>query len=904
MRVSGIGPSPCRIVVCGEGPGWQEDRDGKPFVGKTGDELNRFLADLGLSRREVFLTNLFREFKGKDYVYTSEDLARDEPELLAELKRAKPQIIIPLGRYATRWFMGDVDMDDVWGIPWYLPEETVLPDVGKLAFLSKDTTVLPIHHPAAGFHNSEMAAYTVAGFKRLGEFLRGESQARKLYDDPYPEPVYEEITTVERLGEVLRGVRQTESQGGADRSVIRLGSDSEGYARKPWSLQFSFVPGVAYLLRASSHDVVRAFADWLRRNRKRVRIIFHSSLHDLPVFRSLGIDLIDLGVEIDDTMVMAYLLQIEPQGLKPLSTRHCNMRMQSYDEVLGDASQRLAADYLTWLYDMEQEDYERRCEEEFIRLTTTPYVDSRGKTQPGRRLKVHPKLPKSDLFKSVSRCLQSKDARKLWLKQVEDIQVAGYNRLGSMPEATLDYVPVATAVHYGARDADATVRVEPELGRRIDALGLREVYRLELGTYPLIDRMQRIGIKPDLAHFAALSTRLVGEIEDIRGRLVDATGDPDFNANSGDQVAAFLFDSLGLDGGKKTREGRFSTNDKILEGLEREYGLEVITDIRAYREVFKLKNTFVDRLPDFVHRYPFDGRIHSTFRTTRVVTGRLAASDPNLLAMPKHGKFAKDFRRGWVPEPGHVLGSWDLSQIELRVLATLSQDPVMLAIFRGEMRNPDGSKIDLHAALAERIFGVKPKDQDGSKHRLPAKAVNFGLPMGMTNMGLAVELRKNGVMVDEDDAQRWIDETMRLYKGVPAYQKGMIEEARRNGYIRCLSGRIRYIGGIRSRDERVRSEAERFAFSTPIQEGAQWVMKQNEASIWEDILVPYWRQGRWIEPLIQIHDDMVMEFENEDLAREVNPLMVECMTQTAKGLSVPIETSGDWGLNWADFKEF
>lgn len=225
----------------------------------------------------------------------------------------------------------------------------------------------------------------------------------------------------------------------------------------------------------------------------------------------------------------------------------------------------------------------------------------------------------------------------------------------------------------------------------------------------------------------------------------------------------------------------------------------------------------------------------------------------------------------------------------------------MLAIFRGEMRNRDGSKIDLHAALAERIFGVKPKDQDESKHRLPAKAVNFGLPMGMTNRGLAVELRKNGVDVDEDDAQRWIDETMALYKGVPSYQNEMIAEAQRKGYIRCLSGRIRYIGGIRSREPRIREEAQRFAFSTPIQEGAQLVMKTNEAVLWNNILRPLWRDGQQIEPLLQIHDDLVLEM-REDIARDVHPMMVECMTKSYTGLSVPIETSGDWGYNWAKRK--
>lgn len=431
------------------------------------------------------------------------------------------------------------------------------------------------------------------------------------------------------------------------------------------------------------------------------------------------------------------------------------------------------------------------------------------------------------------------------------------------------------------------------------------VYELELATYPLIARMMQVGIKPDLAHFAGLSKRLEIELQCLQAVLDADTGQPGFNANSYLQVGHLLFDQYGLDPIKFTDTGDPSTNDKILEALEHENSqLPIISTVRDYRETHKLKSTFVDAIPEYLSRWPFDNRIHATFRTTRVITGRLAASDPNVLALPKHGKFAKDFRRGFIAESGHCLGEWDLSQIELRVLAHLSQDPVMLAIFRGKTRGVGGCLIDIHAELAQRIFGVAPNDQDKSKHRLPAKAINFGLPMGMTAHGLCLELRKNGLHVDEDDAQQWIDDTMRLYAGVPIYQQQRIEEARRHGYIRCLSGRLRYIGGIRSPHDAIRAEAERFAFSTPIQEGAQWLMKQAEASVWNDLLVPCWRQGDWIEPLMQVHDAIVLEIEHETLARNVNPLMQAIMTYPVDGFSVPIETSGEWGMNLADFQGF
>ena len=879
--IDGEGPVPCEFLVCGEGPGWEEDRAGQVFQGKTGREVNRYFNGMDLPHRaDVFITNIYRYYFGKDYIWSQDDLMRDEPRLLAELRRVQPRIIITLGRHATRYFLGDVDMDSTQGIPWYLPISD------KFSFLSPTTVVFPVVHPAAGMHNPEMSPYVVSGFHELSRYLDGEVEPRELFDDPYPETTYEEIENTRQLDASLEGLTPDTS----------LSIDTEGWVSKPWSVQYSYVEGTGCLIRGTREDLLRRLDSTL--SRVRPRLTYHSALHDLGMSRAFRLASLR-QLDFDDTMVMAYLLQIMPQGLKALCLRECGMRMDDYADIVAEPAQRLAIEHMTWLFDLETIDHAQRCQDEFTRLTTTPYLDKKGKLKPGRKLRVPPKLPKSALHKAVERCLRAKDARKLWHDQVEDIQVAGYRRLGPMPDASLDYVPRAVAVSYGSRDADGTTRIKPVLQSRLKAMGLDTAYKLELGTYPLIERMSHVGIKPDLEHFAALSKRLGDECGRLRIRLEQATGRDTFNANSGDQVAEYLFNELGLEEGKKTSQGRASTNDKILEGLEHAYPeYPVITDIRSYREVFKLKNTFVDRLPDFVHRYPYDGRVHATFRTTRVVTGRLAASDPNLLAMPKHGKFAKDFRRGWVPEPGHVFGSWDLSQIELRVAAHLSQDPVMLAIYRGEKRNPDGSLIDLHAALAERIFGVKPKDQDESLHRLPSKAINFGFWMGQTAKGLLVECAKNGLQISEGDAQLWLDDAHRLYKGARPYMDACIAEAQQNGFVRWGSGRIRYIGGIRSSDERTREEAERFAYSTKIQGGAAEIMKTNEAVLWNDIIVPLQRQGRWIEPLVQIHDDLVLEIENEHLARDVHPRMVRCMTESYKGLSVPIKTSGEWGLNW------
>ena len=886
MLIRPTGPSPNDILLVSDYPGREEATSGRALTGRVGKEVNRYLDGIELPHRdEVRVAKLIMHWN-EDNEYTQADIDQDAEEFRRELERTNPRTVVTLGRLSARHFLGDVDLDEVHAIPWEL-------DGG-------DRVVLPIYNPAAGFRSPEIQSSVAYGFRSLKEYLDGELRARRLFDDAFPKPVYIEVSDAAWLKGALTG-------------VTKVWVDTEGFPRRPWSLQFAVQPGTAYLIRftdTKSMEVFRSFLVGGLNRGERPKVVFHGSLHDLSIFRALRLEVNDL--DFDDTQIMAYLLQLEPRGLKPNCVRHCGMRMQSFDDVMGDVSDELAKDYVISLYDIENADWEVRQQAKFEEINSTPLVDKEGNVKYDklgnikyRSTRVLPSVPKSRLHKSAERVLRSKTPRKLWLDQVADVHVDAYHRLGDMPEATLDHIEFDKALDYACRDADGTCRLEPELSRRVDAAGLRNVYNLEIGTYPLIDRMSHVGIKPNLATFATLSDALRVHIEELREKINRAVG-KEMNANSGDQVADYLFTDLGLPPYKLTGEGRPSTNDKILEALEREFGARhpVISDIRSYRETFKLKHTFVDRIPDFVNRYPYDGRIHATFRTTTVVTGRLSASNPNILALPKHGYFAPIFQLGFEAEAGHLIGTWDQSQIELRVLAHLSQDPYMLKVFRGELRRADGKPIDLHSALAERIFGVRPEDQDDSLHRLPAKAINFGIPMGMQAQGLTVELRKNGVMVSEDDAQRWLDETLKMYKGVKQFQLNKIAEARRFGFVTCMSGRRRYIGGIRSWDNYTRGEAERFAFSTPIQEGAQTIMKTAEAFIWTDVIRPLWNEGVWIEPLVQIHDDIKLEFQ-EDVAPLVNDLMTTAMTQVpAHLLSVPLKTDGKYGHNWGELKKF
>lgn len=897
-RVKGEGPIDARVFVVGEYPGRAEALSGRPFSGATGKEIDRFFDGVRLpSRYECWFTNWIREWPGEDAEYTQADFDRDEPALIEELQRVQPTLIVCLGRHITRWFLGDVDLEDVHAFQWYLPIDSPR----RSLFANPEQVVIHAgYNPAAGFRSPELSSAVAYDFAQLEAFLNGDLAARVLYDDPHPLPDYVEITTQSTLDGVMVA---------SDRVIeLEFAADTEGLPHRPWSVQISDCPGRAWIIRQQRPDLMKRFAWWVNTYPDRYRFVFHAALHDLGMFRVFGIDVRRL--HFDDTSIMSYNLQLEPPGLKPLCVRWNGMAMQSFDEIMGDVSTEIAQDWLLSCTGVEEFDYTARCQAEFDRLTTTPYLDAKGKLKPGRKLRVLPKLPKTDLHKALERCLRSKTPRKLWDNQILDHHVAAKPSYGEMWEATLDHVEPEKALFYAGRDADGTLRLKPKLWERVVANNLQDVYHADLGTVLLIDRMQQIGIKPDLPHFAHLSDDLGIELTEIRCQLAEklvAAGAFDmdsafnFNSNSTYQVGDLLYQHFGLPVLKETREGDPSTNDKILEALEKASDTspaarKIISDIRLYRETYKIKFTFCDAIPDFVNRWPFDGRIHASFRITRIPTGRLAASDPNLLAMPKYGKFATRFREGFVSGDGHVLGSWDLSQIELRVLAHLSQDPVLLDAYR--------RGLDLHSRLAQRLFGGTIEQyalKDYGEQRRCAKVINFMIPMGCTAVGLCLELKKNGTDASEDDAQRWLDETMALYTHVPLFQQEKIAEARRLGYVLDIRGRRFYLGGIRSSHKATRAESERQAGALPIQAGAQEIMKVAEAAVWA-MIVRRQDAGEWIEPILQIHDDLIIEAD-ERIIRDVDTEMVYCMTQVpAHLLSVPIETSGDYGACWGKMK--
>lgn len=468
---------------------------------------------------------------------------------------------------------------------------------------------------------------------------------------------------------------------------------------------------------------------------------------------------------------------------------------------------------------------------------------------------------------------------------------------------TLDDINPQLAINYAGTDADITRQVAAVLRPRIHAANLDAVYQQERGMLPVYARMEHVGLPISTQHFAEFQKDLQDDL-DLRTFMLQAEW-PSLNPASADQVAQVLFDHLKLPGAKLTPSGkRPSTNDKILQSLKYHPAVQAIID---WREVSKLKGTFVDNLPKYC-RPAQDGRgtrLHFRLLPTRTATRRPAAKDPNVLALPKHSALGQRFRRGIRAEPGRLLGSWDFDQIELRVLALDSGSSTLREIFVAGQ--------DLHARTAQKIFGVPASQQDKSAHRLPAKAVNFGIPMGMTEMGLAEQMRKNGYpwpelvggwqhlpqkkqwQMQADVCRAWIEAVIAEWHIGP-YLEEKKAQARRWGYVTDLWGHRRYLPMITSTNKMLRLEAERQTQSFPIQAGARGFYKQTVIRVWKEVIKPLRMSGTYIEPLLDIHDDLLLEFD-ADCAGWLLPLVDQYFNNTS--LPVPITAKGSCGVEWA-----
>ena len=430
-----------------------------------------------------------------------------------------------------------------------------------------------------------------------------------------------------------------------------------------------------------------------------------------------------------------------------------------------------------------------------------------------------------------------------------------------------------------AERADAAGQLARLLAPEIEGAGLARAYNeIELPLAPLLADMEEAGVRVDCDVLARLSEQLGRQIEELTAEIHRLCG-AEFNINSPQQLSKILFEHLKLRAPTQRGKGKvYSTAVNVLEELAAEH--EVPRKVLEYRQLTKLKGTYLDALPKLVN--PRTGRIHTTFEQAGTATGRLASRDPNLQNIPIRTELGRQIRAAFVPEQGWKILSADYSQIELRLLAHFSQDKVLLEAFR---RNED-----IHCRTAELVFGVPPLMQT-HEHRRRAKAVNYGIVYGLSPFGLAQQLG-----IDRSEAKQFIDDYFATYAGVRKYIDRCLEEVRRTGLVRTLFGRLRPIPEINSRNQQQRGFAERTAINTPLQGTAADLVKLAMIRIAAGLR----RERLRTRMLLQVHDELLFEAPPEEI-EAARALVRQGMEQAYK-LDVPLLAEVCAGNNWRDAK--
>ncbi|MCL4108400.1 UNVERIFIED_CONTAM: hypothetical protein GTU68_046093 [Idotea baltica] len=440
-----------------------------------------------------------------------------------------------------------------------------------------------------------------------------------------------------------------------------------------------------------------------------------------------------------------------------------------------------------------------------------------------------------------------------------------------------DFVKIA---EYAAEDADVTWQLAEILREKLKEFGQEALFfGVESPLTPVLVAMEAEGIRVDTDILSEIGEGLGKNIKLMEQKVYDAAGE-EFNVASPKQVGEILFDKLKLvEKPKKTKTGQYKTDEQTLSGLSVEH--QIVRDLLAFREASKLKSTYVDALPNSI--FPKTGRVHTTFHQLMTATGRLASNDPNLQNIPIRTEQGREIRKAFVPrDADHILMAADYSQIELRVMASLCEDPAMMEAFN--------EGVDIHQATAARVFGVE-LDAVESSMRRKAKMVNFGIIYGISAFGLAQRL---GGEVSRTEAGEIIDEYFKQYPKVKEFQESTIEAARKNGYVETITHRRRYLRDINSRSFMMKNASERIAVNTPIQGTAADMIKIAMTRVARALD----EGGFKTRMLLQVHDELVFDMRRDEEA-EVTPIVVECM-KSALPLKVPILVETGTGENWLD----
>jgi len=447
-------------------------------------------------------------------------------------------------------------------------------------------------------------------------------------------------------------------------------------------------------------------------------------------------------------------------------------------------------------------------------------------------------------------------------------------------QISMDRVPIEKAASYAAMDAIAVLRLLPGLQSELKANSALKLFEeIEMPLIPVLADMEMTGIALDIDFLNHMSNELQTRLDELENKIYEHVGER-FNINSTQQLSNAIFNRLKLtppDRTRRTEAGNYSTSAEVLESLQGKH--PVVDLLLEYRELSKLKSTYLDALPGQVN--PKTGRVHTSYNQAGSVTGRIASSDPNLQNIPIRTELGRQVRQAFIATPGFTLLSVDYSQVELRIAAHMSNDQAMLAAFRADQ--------DIHTATAAAILG-KTLDKVTKDERRHAKAINFGLLYGMSAYGLT---RTSDLTLAE--AEDFVEAYFKQFPGVKGYLDNMRRLAAKQGYVETLLGRRRYFPGLKSGgNQQTRAREEREAINAPIQGTAADIMKIAMARV-SSALKENELSGHM---LLQVHDELVLECPQKELKKTAQ--IVRTMMENAYNLVIPLKTEARHGHDWGD----
>lgn len=878
--VAGDGSPTAQLVYVAEAPGMHEIRAKRPLIGPSGEINWQFAQRYGHVVREGtwrtpmileggYVTNWHKTpFTDFDKKHITEDESRQWTELLEEeLAAIAPRVVITLGGYATASLLGE-GHSLFWanGIPFQRRQG--------------DFIVIPVVHPAAGMHDSDMLARTSAGYEGVREFLEGRVQPRLAGAWNASPP-----TRVLRRSDIAT----------LPKNVRAVAIDTEGSPARPFCLTFSISPEEAFLIYADDKETLVAWVEWMEGVGV---IVLHNSIYDATVIRNMsGLNVWDW--EVRDTMVAAFNLQNLPLGLKPLTMRELNIHMDEYEDVVRP-----------WQEKADDEWREKGYAAALPLLALEQQFTPTGKPRMSKGQPVY-KWAGPELQQNIRRHHERRQnisiAEEKWIEQT----------IGSpRPGMDLHLVPPADHIPYAGRDSAVTSAHELRLWPRIKAEGLEAVCDLDHAVLPMIEDMQNTGLHIDLEQYwgvlGDISIRKSEVTREIQEMVANefpghrwSTGDGEiFNPASGDQVAEFCRQVYMRDGRlgltKLTKGGtRESVDDSVLSPLREDHPFIPLE--LEFKELDKYEGTYLLPLQPLIREVRGQYYVYTHLRTTSVVSGRLSAHGPNVLAWPARTKLGLRIRSIFTAPDGYVLASWDLSQVELRIAASLSKDPILVETFV--------NGLDPHTNLATKLFPYTYEQISNDStlkqlYRTPAKNINYMLLYG-GGPGKLWEMM--GGRLSRTECEEMYVAARRAYRVVLRWLREAGTEARAKGFVTDILGRRRFLPGTRLVGDTwpslpLRLESERQGGNFKIQGAQAELIKRAMVTTWEMVYPESLRKGWGLRFWLQVHDELFGQVREEHFP-EVDKVMREVLTQDSWMYDpIKIETDGKYGHSWADLK--